>query len=119
MLEAAQSLFSELAYEEIGLNRIAREVGISKAKIYRYFSTREEIFLVIYEAEQIKSDFELKSGVRFSYCPAANSGRLGNTVLQGYTDCYQKTVGSSISQRYFGCTYWSPLEPIRAENVLR
>ncbi|BDM83392.1 TetR/AcrR family transcriptional regulator [Acaryochloris marina] len=53
ILEAAQSLFSELAYEEISLNGIAREAGISKANIYRYFSTREEIFLVIYEAEQI------------------------------------------------------------------
>lgn len=53
ILEAARSLFSELAYEEISLNGIAREAGISKANIYRYFSTREEIFLVIYEAEQI------------------------------------------------------------------
>jgi AcrR family transcriptional regulator len=51
ILDAARTLFSELPYDEISLNGIAREAGISKPNIYRYFSTREEIFLVIFEAE--------------------------------------------------------------------
>ena len=52
ILKAARTLFSELDYEEISLNAIAREAGISKPNVYRYFSTREEIFLVIYAQEQ-------------------------------------------------------------------
>lgn len=52
ILNAARSLFSELEYEEISLNGIAREAGISKPNVYRYFSTREEIFLAIFEEEQ-------------------------------------------------------------------
>jgi TetR/AcrR family transcriptional regulator len=51
ILDAARTLFSELAYEDISLNGIAREAGISKPNVYRYFSTREEIFLVIFEKE--------------------------------------------------------------------
>jgi AcrR family transcriptional regulator len=54
ILEAARSLFTRLGYDEISLNGIAREAGISKPNVYRYFSTREEIFLAIYEAEQDK-----------------------------------------------------------------
>lgn len=52
ILSAARTLFSELPYEEISLNGIAREAGFSKPNVYRYFSTREEIFLVIFEEEQ-------------------------------------------------------------------
>lgn len=54
ILKAARTLFSELEYDEISLNGIAREAGFSKPNIYRYFSTREEIFLAIYEVEQGK-----------------------------------------------------------------
>lgn len=52
ILKAARDLFSELEYEEISLNGIAREAGFSKPNVYRYFSTREEIFLAIFEEEQ-------------------------------------------------------------------
>lgn len=52
ILDAARSLFTELSYDEISLNGIARRAGMNKANVYRYFSTREEIFLTIYEAEQ-------------------------------------------------------------------
>lgn len=54
ILKAARTLFSELEYEEISLNGIAREAGISKPNVYRYFSTREEIFLAMFEEEQGK-----------------------------------------------------------------
>ena len=52
ILRAARTLFSDLEYDEISLNSIAREAGISKPNIYRYFSTREEIFLAIFDEEQ-------------------------------------------------------------------
>lgn len=52
ILTAAKSLFAELEYEEISLNGIAREAGFSKPNVYRYYSTREEIFLAIFRDEQ-------------------------------------------------------------------
>jgi AcrR family transcriptional regulator len=52
ILNAARMLFSELPYEQISLNGIARKAGISKPNVYRYFSSREEIFLTIFSAEQ-------------------------------------------------------------------
>ena len=54
ILNAAKALFAELDYEEISLNGIAREAGFSKPNVYRYFATREEIFLAIFEEEQGK-----------------------------------------------------------------
>lgn len=51
ILDAARVLFSDLKYDEISLNAIAREAGISKPNVYRYFASREEIFLAIFEEE--------------------------------------------------------------------
>ena len=44
ILDAARSLFTDSGYDEISLNGIARSAGINKANVYRYFSSREEIF---------------------------------------------------------------------------
>lgn len=51
IVTAAKALFSENDYEQISLNGIAREAGISKPNVYRYFATREEIFLAIFEEQ--------------------------------------------------------------------
>ncbi|MBL6928260.1 MAG: TetR family transcriptional regulator [Rhodospirillales bacterium] len=48
ILEAAATLFRELAYEDVSLNAIAREAGFTKSNIYRYFASREEIFLALF-----------------------------------------------------------------------
>lgn len=38
-------LFETRGIEEVSLNAIAREANISKANVYRYFESREELFL--------------------------------------------------------------------------
>jgi AcrR family transcriptional regulator len=48
ILAAAAALFRELTYEDVSLNAIAREAGFAKSNIYRYFTSREEIFLHLY-----------------------------------------------------------------------
>ena len=52
ILEAAKRLFSSKSYEEVSLNSIAREAGMSKPNVYRYFASKEEIFLCILSEEQ-------------------------------------------------------------------
>jgi len=48
ILDAAAELFSEREYGEVSLNEIARRARFTKSNVYRYFSTREEIFLTLY-----------------------------------------------------------------------
>ncbi len=48
ILAAAASLFRELAYEDVSLNAVARKAGFTKSNIYRYFASREEIFLSLF-----------------------------------------------------------------------
>ena len=52
ILDAARNMFRDLDYSEISLNGIARTAGFSKPNVYRYFSTKEEIFLTLFIEEQ-------------------------------------------------------------------
>ncbi len=45
---AAMRLFKKRGYEKVTLNGIAAEAGFTKSNLYRYFSSREEIFLSIF-----------------------------------------------------------------------
>lgn len=45
LLDAASRLLYRLPIDEISLNAIAREANISKANVYRYFESREDLFL--------------------------------------------------------------------------
>ena len=52
ILAAAKRLFSMGSYDQVSLNSIAREAGMSKPNVYRYYASREEIFLHILGEEQ-------------------------------------------------------------------
>jgi len=48
ILSAAETLFRTRGYENITMQMIARESGFSQSNLYRYFKTKEEIFLNLY-----------------------------------------------------------------------
>ncbi len=47
ILETAAAMFDEVGYETISLNGIGRRVGLAKSNIYRYFQSKEGIFLAL------------------------------------------------------------------------
>lgn len=49
ILSAAERMFAENVYEACNLNVIAATVGITKTALYRYFRSKELIFLEIYK----------------------------------------------------------------------
>lgn len=51
ILSAAESMFAENVYEACNLNVIAAAVGITKTALYRYFRSKELIFLEIYKRQ--------------------------------------------------------------------
>jgi AcrR family transcriptional regulator len=48
ILDASRRLFETLSYEEVNLNHVASDVGISKAALYRYFRNKETLFLALF-----------------------------------------------------------------------
>lgn len=60
ILESASSLFREIPYDGVTLKNIADRAGFTRSNLYRYFSSKEEIFSALYirVAEQWVSDVE-------------------------------------------------------------
>ncbi|EKF75045.1 TetR family transcriptional regulator [Alcanivorax hongdengensis A-11-3] len=51
ILEAAATFFSGHRFEAISLADIARQAGVTKAALYRYFDSKESLFLALYLTE--------------------------------------------------------------------
>lgn len=79
--QAADRLFSEHPYHEITLTSIADELGCSRAQVYKYVSTKEEVFLELC-ADKRREYFD----ALLSACP----------VGCGYSDEVLAEVWSSI-----------------------
>ncbi len=47
IIAATAALFEQHGFEGVSLNAIAREAGLAKSNVYRYFGGREEIFLAL------------------------------------------------------------------------
>ena len=56
ILQSALLLFQKNGLENVSLNDIARDVGLAKSNIYRYFESREHIYLVV--LQRLAAQFE-------------------------------------------------------------
>lgn len=54
LISAALDLFTEKPFDEIGVRDIAAAVGVSPASMYRYFSSREDLFVEAF-IQQLRS----------------------------------------------------------------
>lgn len=67
----ARKQFGEKPYEQISLTTIAQELGWSRANLYKYVSSKEEIFLAVIADERAEYDaalLEALSGGRAMAC---------------------------------------------------
>lgn len=62
ILDAAMDLFSHKEFHKIGMRDIAKRAGISAAAIYRYFPSRDDIFVdaLVRHMQNVESMFEKK-----------------------------------------------------------
>lgn len=47
ILQAAAVLMADKGFDQVSLNAIAREAGVAKSNVYRYFEGKEDIFLTL------------------------------------------------------------------------
>jgi TetR/AcrR family transcriptional regulator len=66
LLDAAQKRFAYYGISKVTMDEIAADVGLSKAAIYYYFKTKEEIFkeVIIREIEQFTVEMKEKISAR-------------------------------------------------------
>lgn len=64
LIEAGRDLFSKFGLKKTGIKDITKAVGISQGSFYSFYSSKEELYFTILEAEEEKIQEEiLKSGI--------------------------------------------------------
>jgi len=60
IIEATQKIYDTTAYDDISLALIAREAKFTRSNLYKYYSSKEEIFVdvVLIECENARKDIE-------------------------------------------------------------
>tara|TARA_R110001592_G_scaffold341482_1_gene630617 strand:- start:9543 stop:10166 length:624 start_codon:yes stop_codon:yes gene_type:complete len=95
ILNATRARFLSTSYEEVNLNHVAKDVGITKAALYRYFRNKETLFLALFveslEALIAFSNAELKqSSLIDSIC---------NVLIENPTFCKLSAILHTILER--------------------
>ncbi|MQX53643.1 TetR family transcriptional regulator [Alcanivorax sediminis] len=63
ILQAAEDAFESDRFQAVALVDIARQAGVTKAALYRYFPSKEALFLALYLSElEALADIELQGG---------------------------------------------------------
>ena len=66
--KAASDLFDEVPYSEITLTTIAKRLSWTRANLYRYVSTKEEIFLDLIEDRMRAYYADLDAAFKPKFC---------------------------------------------------
>jgi len=68
ILDAASRLFHNEEYEKVTMIMIAKEANFTRSNLYRYFSTKEEIFLSLYTKDIIKWQLDIIKNISGQEC---------------------------------------------------
>ena len=79
ILAAAEQQLREVGFEDFSMEVLAKHLGFARGTLYRYFATREEVLLALYEAQ------------RAAFCDAltqaVSPGTSDADFVEGYLNC--------------------------------
>ncbi|MFV1873749.1 MAG: TetR family transcriptional regulator [Oleiphilus sp.] len=95
ILQATEKRFRTSAYEEVNLNHIAKDVGITKAALYRYFRNKETLFLALFvESLEALIESSNQQGKRHSV-----SDTICNVLIKNPVFCKLSAILHTILER--------------------
>ena len=95
ILLATRNRFNSCSYEEVNLNHIAADVGITKAALYRYFRNKETLFLALF----VKSLEELISSNSEETELNSLADTICNILIKNPTFCKLSAILHTILER--------------------
>lgn len=104
ILHAAAELLAEEGFEKVSLNGIARRAGVAKSNIYRYFESREDIYLQL-----LKDDWqEWLEVLEAALAPLAGSDDVDQVTT---------LIGKRIADSPRMCQLMSVLASVLEDNI--
>ena len=110
IIEAAAALFVEQGYERTSMSAIAERVGGSKATLYGYFPSKEELFRAVLEfdvgqgAVTLVQDFPGQRDLRAALTKVGVqhlSSRLADLAITNFITLAGQPGGSRLGQRFY------------------
>jgi len=94
IMAAADELFAERPYHQITMGTIAERLGWSRAGLYKYAATQEEIFLELHSAKNRAWIDELAAELADAPLPASEFARIWAEVTERHADFlrYQEII---------------------------
>jgi len=107
ILAAAAELFAQRAYDAVQMEDIARRAGIGKPTLYRYFSSKDELFLTILDEALTHLQRQLSMALEAPLTPAESLAHMVDAlvdVLSGQIAALRLLTGehSQLAERWRG-----------------
>jgi AcrR family transcriptional regulator len=87
IVDAALRLFAETAYDSVQMDDLARAAGVAKPTLYRYFATKEDLFLEGIERTLGDLEHEAEAAARSSASPEEALCAVVRCVLEALGRC--------------------------------
>jgi len=100
ILDTANTLFAERGYEEVSIDDIAKEAGVTRGLIHHYFGGRKAVYIALLERLETIREEELRPPVGRSSCArVADSVSRWLDWTQGNRTIYLATMapGESVA----------------------
>lgn len=104
LVRAASRLLADGGMTAVSLSAIAREAGLAKSNVYRYFESREEILLEILVADEVAWVGELER----AFAPLAGRGDV---------DAVARRIASTIARRPITCELIAVVANVLEHNI--
>ena len=96
ILTAAKELFSQAAYDSVQMDGVARAAGIGKPTLYRYFPSKDELFLEVFKEALVELEIQVHAALAEEPDATAALARMiraAVTVLGGQVGALRLLTG--------------------------
>jgi AcrR family transcriptional regulator len=87
IIDAALRLFAETAYDSVQMDDLARAAGVAKPTLYRYFATKEELFLEGIERTLGDLEHDAEAAAQAAPSPEEALSAIVRCVLEALGTC--------------------------------
>lgn len=84
IITAAVSVFAKTGFHATKMQDIANEAGVGKGTIYEYFSTKDELFLAVYDRWMDSYETAMKNAAESKFDPVSKADALIDTTVEFY-----------------------------------
>lgn len=99
ILDSAEVLFLERRFHGLTLADIARHAGLTKAALYRYFRSKELLFIAVYQRALVKLVDEAEAAGPAGFPDQFLTGFLAHPVFCGLTAILHVALETGLSEQ--------------------